>query len=114
CPSTSNQLPGMLHHHEQGPWRDVRGPAAVVLVPGGDGALYRAEVISAERCCAANIRAAVTGKLAAWEGAAARPFARARPSSGNPSAGRWQAATPSEAFSHVRGWAASRDGTCAS
>lgn len=88
CPSSANQLPGMLHHFAD-EWPEVKGPAVIVSIPGNNGKLYFADVLNADQCCAANIKAAVSRGL------------RASPVSPTVTA-------------HVQGWAASTDGNCAS
>jgi hypothetical protein len=98
CPSSSDQVPGMLHHHTD-KYKDEKGPCVVVLVPGGDGKLYRGEVVSAEKCCASELRAAVERTLERWQRVSSSPAPMMRPA-------------PAVTFQHVRGWAMSRNGAC--
>lgn len=99
CPSSAIQVPGMLHWHQAEAYKEVKGPAVVVLVPGGDGKLYRGEVIAADKCCAAELRAAVERTLERWQRASSSLVPMQQP-------------TLAATFRHVRGWAASRNGAC--
>ncbi len=104
CPSSADQVPGMLHYHTA-VYKDVKGPAVVVLIPWSDGKLYRGEVVSAEKCCAAELRAAVERTLERWQRASIPPVSMTQPA---PVATFQQSA----AFRHIRGWSMSRNGAC--
>ena len=73
CPSSANQAGG-LHFHAPGTrWRDVQGPAVVVLKPlAAAGWLGREKVVLARDCCAAALTSGLSAELQPASRAAGR------------------------------------------
>ena len=115
CQSTELQLPGWLHLHTELGGRGITEPSVSIHVPWADGYVYKVGTVSADRCCAAELKAAVKAAVTRWSPGTI-------PTSLNWSPGATGAATPTPPrsgsrllshLSHLVGWTTSTNGQCA-
>ena len=60
CPSSALQVGGLHFYAPEKRWRDVTGPAVVILKPRGDGWMGREKVVLAKDCCARELTSGPT------------------------------------------------------